>query len=382
MTMITVIGRGHSGTRILSHTLHSSGVYMGRKLNESGDLVPAEVLYEACRVMARHVNYLGNLRWDFSKLHTMPIDPAFTRLVESYLESVLASEAEHKGWKLPETTLVYPWIVRMFPDIHYIHWVRDPRDCILGSHITDDLADFGVPYDRPYDVLMRRIISWKYQAQIIRATTPPKHILTMPFESFVLQQDQALARLREFLGFPLVKLEVYPEAVGRWKRHRIIVDQLELLQDDLIAHGYTRSTDLDPKTDTIQRETGEGKRDHSIRSDWTERLLQAVQEILELVDEDQRIVLIDEEQLRVEIAAYRQVTPYLEKDGEYYGAPPDDETAIRELKRLRREGLRFMVFTWPAFWWLEYYSGLRQHLQSNYTCILKNDRLMIFDLGA
>jgi len=32
----------------------------------------------------------------------MPIDPRFTQLVESYLSSVLASEAPHKGWKLPD----------------------------------------------------------------------------------------------------------------------------------------------------------------------------------------------------------------------------------------------------------------------------------------
>src|SRR4051794_3919457 len=101
---ITVIGRGHSGTRAMSHTLSESGVYMGSKINASGDLLPPEDLYEACRVMGRHVRHLGGLRWDFDALHTMPIDPAFTRLVESYLSSVLGSDAELRGWKLPETT--------------------------------------------------------------------------------------------------------------------------------------------------------------------------------------------------------------------------------------------------------------------------------------
>jgi hypothetical protein len=80
---ITVIGRGHGGTRAMSHTLSASGVYMGAALNESWDLIPPEDLYEACRVMSRHVIHNGGLEWDFSKLHTMPIDPEFTRLVES-----------------------------------------------------------------------------------------------------------------------------------------------------------------------------------------------------------------------------------------------------------------------------------------------------------
>ncbi len=57
--MITVIGRGHSGTRAMSHTLQQSGVFMGAPLNESGDLIPAEDLYEACRVLARYVRHEG-----------------------------------------------------------------------------------------------------------------------------------------------------------------------------------------------------------------------------------------------------------------------------------------------------------------------------------
>ena len=38
--MVTVIGRGHGGTRAISHTLSESGVFMGAPLNESGDLLP------------------------------------------------------------------------------------------------------------------------------------------------------------------------------------------------------------------------------------------------------------------------------------------------------------------------------------------------------
>ena len=201
----------------MSHTLSQSGVYMGASLNESGDLIPPDDLYEACRVMARHVEYLGDMRWDFSRLHTMPIDPEFTRLVESYLASVLGSDADPKGWKLPETTLILPWIVRMFPDIRYIYWVRDPRDSILGSHVTDDLSDFGVPYEHTDDLRLRRAISWKYQFEIMKSTPSPAHRIDVRLEDFILAQDRTLARLGSFLGFPLAAIPVKPEVIGRWK---------------------------------------------------------------------------------------------------------------------------------------------------------------------
>jgi len=235
--MVTIIGRGHGGTRAISHTLSESGVFMGAELNRSGDLVPAEDMYEACRVMSRHVAHLGGLKWDFSKLHTMRMDPAFKRLVKSYLSSVLESDAENKGWKLPETTLIYPWIVRMFPDIKYIHWTRDPRDSILGAHLTDDLASFGVPYEHTDDERLMRAISWKYQREIVKATPPPKHTIDVRFEDFILRQDEALERMEGFLGIVLDKIEVRPDSVGRWKTDEGRHD-FEFLREDMRELGY------------------------------------------------------------------------------------------------------------------------------------------------
>jgi len=235
--LITVIGRGHGGTRAMSQTLVESGVFMGARLNGSYDLIPAEDMYEACRVMSRHVIHVGGVKWDFSRLHEMPIDSEFERLVNSYLESVLTSEAEYKGWKLPETTLVYPWIVRMFPDARYIHWIRDPRDSILSAHLTDDLSRFGVPYDHTDDIRLQRAISWKYQREIVKSTPEPEHSIYVRFEDFILQQEATVRRLEEFLGIPLARIEVRPESVGRWKTDEGVHD-FDFLKEDMIELGY------------------------------------------------------------------------------------------------------------------------------------------------
>jgi hypothetical protein len=221
----------------MSHTLYASGVYMGSRLNPSGDLVPADDFYEACRVMARSVVHKGGVVWDFSGLHTAPIDPAFMRLVGSYLASVLGSRAEHKGWKLPETTLVYPWIVRMFPEARYIHWVRDPRDSVIGSHLTDDLSDFGVPYDKPESIRLMRAISWKYQREIVKATPAPRHAIQVRFEDFVLRQNTTLRSLEEFLGIPLAKIVVNRDPIGRWKTDQGMHD-FDFLVEDMRELGY------------------------------------------------------------------------------------------------------------------------------------------------
>ena len=237
MSMFTVIGRGHSGTRAISHTLTASGVYMGSMLNASGDLLPPQPMYDACRVMARHVEWTGGLDWDFSRLHTMDVPKEFTDLLYMYLQSVLSSDARQKGWKIPETTLVYPWIVRLYPEIRYIYWVRNPRDCILDSHKTDDLRDFGISYPVTDDLRLRRAISWKYQYDIMQATPRPKHWIEVRFEDFVLNQAETLARLEDFLGFPLGRIIVRPDAVNRWKQDTG-VNYYDFFEPAMRYHGY------------------------------------------------------------------------------------------------------------------------------------------------
>lgn len=192
MSIITIIGRGHSGTRAISHTLSASGVFMGAPLNESGDLLPPQDMYNACRVFAKHVVWKGGLNWVWSELFSMEIPEEFTRLINSYLKSVLSSNSIHKGWKIPETTLVFPWILRMFPDIKYIFWIRNPRDCILGRHLTDDLRDFGVPYPETDDIYLRRAVSWKYQYDLVKAVAKPNQWIEVRFEDFVLKQEDTL----------------------------------------------------------------------------------------------------------------------------------------------------------------------------------------------
>ena len=217
MSLITIIGRGHSGTRAISHTLYASGVYMGHLLNQSGDKMPPQEMYDACKVLAKRIKWNGDLSWDFSELHTGDIDPEWDRLIESYLADVLKNKASNKGWKIPETTLVYPWILRKFPETKYIHWIRDPRDSILSRHKTDDLADFGISYPETEDVRERRAISWYYQYQLMKSTPTPEHVITVRFEDFVLNQEETLQRLEEFLGIRLARIIVRKGPVGRWK---------------------------------------------------------------------------------------------------------------------------------------------------------------------
>lgn len=113
---------------------------------------------------------------------------------------------------------------------------------------------------------------------------------------------------------------------------------------------------------------------------WFYLLHQATQDIAKLVEPKEAFILVDDNGWVMESTEDRRIIPFLEKDGQYWGAPPDDETAIRELERLRQEQASFIVIVWTSFWWLDYYTGFNRYLRSKFQCVLENDRLIVFDL--
>ena len=125
----------------------------------------------------------------------------------------------------------------MFPDIKYIFWVRDPRDCILGAHLTDDLGDFGVPYDKTGDVRHDRAVSWLYQREIVRSVLEPKNALYVRFEDMVFDQDNTIRRISDYLGIPIAKIEMRPDSVGRYKTDSG-VHMFDFFEGDMKDLGY------------------------------------------------------------------------------------------------------------------------------------------------
>jgi SAM-dependent methyltransferase len=115
---------------------------------------------------------------------------------------------------------------------------------------------------------------------------------------------------------------------------------------------------------------------------WSDRRFRASQELSALISEGKSFILVDEDKWETtgDFLAARRRIPFPERDGQYWGKPADDEEAVGEFERLHLAGADFMVFAWPAFWWLDSYRGLHRHLRARFPCVLENDRLVVFDL--
>ena len=114
---------------------------------------------------------------------------------------------------------------------------------------------------------------------------------------------------------------------------------------------------------------------------WTAQLQAAVHDLLAVVPAGQSVLVLDECQWGLERSfAHRNILPFLERDGQYWGPPPDEQTAISELERLRQQGIGYAIIGWPAFWLLDQYPGFNRHLRTQYRCMVENQRLIAFDI--
>jgi len=106
-----------------------------------------------------------------------------------------------------------------------------------------------------------------------------------------------------------------------------------------------------------------------------------VREISTAVPRGKRFVLIDNDELRSLFGPPAAPIPFLERNGEYWGPPANDDAAIQELEQLRRNNVNHVVVASTAFWWLEHYTGFLAFLESQQIAATKTDSYMLFTLA-
>lgn len=71
-----------------------------------------------------------------------------------------------------------------------------------------------------------------------------------------------------------------------------------------------------------------------------------------------------------------------DEDGRYSNSyPADSAEAITQLESGRAKGAGFLLIPRPALWWLDYYTGFKEHLERNYVLTVRDeDTCLIFDV--
>lgn len=202
----------------------------------------------------------------------------------------------------------------------------------------------------------------------------PKYGITEKAQAIAAYWDDYRKRIMRFARrFPAAVLPVRMEELNTARGQGRIFDFLAIPAE---SRRYMEKTRFNA------RKAGDRPWDKQAALRWMQQLSQAAEEIASIVPAETEFILVDQEQLKDYLPAQYHTMPFLERDGVYWGPPPDDATAILELNRLKQSGARLIVFAWPAFWWLHYYAGLHTYLRSNHRCLIENDLIVGFDLRA
>jgi hypothetical protein len=111
---------------------------------------------------------------------------------------------------------------------------------------------------------------------------------------------------------------------------------------------------------------------------WTERLRRARDDLAVVLLEGAELLLADGGELGSTLMGDRPWQGFQGDGG--YGGPPGADDAAGELARAEREGIRYLVFAWPAFWWLDAYPGFARQLRRTWRRVLRTDRVAIYEL--
>lgn len=115
---------------------------------------------------------------------------------------------------------------------------------------------------------------------------------------------------------------------------------------------------------------------------WAEQQEIAVNDLRLSLSANERFAVIDEDLWDWTLLDGLPALPLSEAVSQQAGSPADSAAAIDAIKRLRDAGVGYVVFAWPAFWWLDYYRDLRDYLRVHAEAILRNSRIAVFRLAA
>jgi hypothetical protein len=221
LTRPVVVGAtGGSGTRAAGTLLQSVGVYLGQDLNRALDSLS---LVPAIRQLAP--NGLQSLEGaPVSKREKALND--FDRCLKDHM--LHYNGQGPWGWKNPRSMLILPFLVARFPNMVFIHVVRDGRDMAISRN-KQQLKQYG-------DGELNEVAAakmWSVTNLLVAqfAQRLGKRYLRLRFEDFVYDPAAAALKISHLaegtlpVDLKILQNIVPPESIGR---HR-------LLKPDMIA---------------------------------------------------------------------------------------------------------------------------------------------------
>lgn len=220
---VILLGRGGSGTRLLSELALPLGLFLGSDLNVSSDSMEwvDDIYALAVENLTKEIE-TGSER-----------DLAWRERLRRRAGVVLSkgrrTPEQLWGWKLPETMLILAQALRSFSKARVVHLVRHPlTSAWRRTHVTSRknnpvglqvLTAAYRQYGRDLASMeqdgahIHNAITWRYQIENVQALLgghDPARVLVMRYEDLCATPHECQGRLREFLGLPPGRSKLQP----------------------------------------------------------------------------------------------------------------------------------------------------------------------------
>lgn len=205
---VILLGRGGSGTRLLSILARDAGLWIGNDLNLSGDAM--EMVGAIYRAVYRKF--------------VCP-DPSQAQLLVEDLRASATEMFDQAGWpeiwgfKLPESIYVLPELQEAFPAARFVILDRDPLSTVLRRpHMTARIdneigrsvlpAAYAFTGASPGDIIddeaaLMMARTTAYQTSLLENSIDRKkveQVLSLRFEDVITHPEESLAELCRFLN--------------------------------------------------------------------------------------------------------------------------------------------------------------------------------------
>ena len=270
---IAIGALGGSGTRVIAEILIQAGVFMGNNLNDANDNLTFTCLFK------RPEWYLNSQKKDrikhllvFKKLmagEKLTIDERilyskayFTNWNYTLKNKVKAPFKDRRdqqylawGWKEPNTHHYIKDLNEVFPDLHYIHVVRNGLDMAFSGNLQQ-LKNFGENYDIQFrsnqdKIPVAQMEYWiranEHAINLAREILNERFFL-LKFEDLCRNPESNIRRLFRFLNIKLPEptlqslfnLPKMPSSSGRFQQADLSIfsdEQISAVQR--LGYGMT-----------------------------------------------------------------------------------------------------------------------------------------------
>lgn len=226
MTPVILMGRGHSGTRVLAWACAHLGVQLGT----SGDLATGDADDHTFTEVIKQI-----------ALGTVGLAGVQPSALRQFQEAVfhyylrLGSPTQRWGWKFPETYLIASYIATTFPQALYLHLVRDGRDIAFKEHLTDDptrplgkkILSLEKSLRLPHHLQSAQ--SWAFQVNQFdrfRQQLPPNRVMDVRFEDLCQDPHKTMNQVCQFLNISMtpqcehyLQTHIQTDKVGQYREN-------------------------------------------------------------------------------------------------------------------------------------------------------------------